>query len=772
MTIRKSLFIIYFSILSSTYSYSQKQTNFWYFGTLAGLDFNSGSPVALTNGALNTTEGCSAISDVNGNLLFYTNGVDVWDKTHTQMPNGFGLMGDVSTTQSVQIVPVPGSTTLYYIFTLDYIVGPNGFRYSIVDMTLQAGNGDVTTKNTFIQNNVVEKLAAVYHCNGTDIWVMVHDWGTNAFYAYLVTPAGINPPVVSNVGTIYTGNPISNSVGQLKFSNAGSKLVSAIGYQDTIDVFDFDNKTGIVSNPLSLSFGLYRVYGVEFSPDETKLYTSYYEIGNAGWIAQFDLTAANVQASQTLLGTSFDPNYIYGLQLGPDNKIYASISATPFLGVVNSPNTVGIGCNYVGMGVNLDPTSIGIMTMLGLPGFIASYFHPSFPNLPPCPAVVANFQNSDTVLCENDCINFTDLSSGSPTIWNWSFPGASTPSSTAQNPTNICFPTAGNYTVTLIASDGTSFDTVTNIITVIAQPTVTVSSNTTICQGSSSTLTASGGTSYSWSTGQTTSSIIVTPTVTTTYTVTAPGTCGSDTDSVIVTVVNSITASINANTTICFGQSATLTASGGIPYSWNTGFTTSSIVVSPTATSNYSVTVGSGSCSDTASATVTVNPNPTAGAASDTTITQGQSANLTASGGGTYSWSNGATGASITVLPSVTTIYCVTVTNANSCTDISCVTVTVDLLDCGEIFVPTAFSPNGVGQNELECVLGNCIETFSFAIYDRWGEKVFKTDKLEICWDGTYKGKLMNSAAFVYYLKATLTNGVQVSQKGNISLIR
>lgn len=779
MTIRRSLLIVFISIISILHSYSQKQTNFWYFGTLAGLDFNSGSPVALSNGVLNTTEGCAAISDVNGNLLFYTNGVDVWDKTHTQMPNGNGLMGDVSSTQSALIVPVPGSATLYYIFTVDYIVGPNGFRYSIVDMTQQAGNGDVTVKNTLLQNNVVEKLSAVYHCNGTDIWVMVHDWGTNAFYAYLVTAAGINPPVVSNVGTIYTGNPISNSVGQMKFSNAGTKLASAIGYQNTVDVFDFDNKIGIVSNPLSLTFNLYHVYGVEFSPDETKLYTSYYEIGNAGWIAQFDLTAANVQASQTLLGTSFDPNYIYGLQIGPDNKIYASIEVTPFLGVVNSPNTVGIGCNYNGMGVNLDPSSMGIMTMLGLPGFIASYFNPAFPNLPPCPSVVANFQSSDTVICENDCINFTDISAGSPISWQWTFPGASTPSSIAQNPANICFPAAGNYTVTLVASDGTTSDTVTNTITVIAQPTVTVSGNTTICQGSSSTLTASGGGTYSWSTTATTASITVSPTSASTYTVIASvGSC-ADTTSITVNVVSSPTAAITCVNTICAGQNINLSASGGTSYSWSTGATTSSISPPTLSTNTYSVIVSNGQCADTTSCTVNVLPPPSADAGASVTITAGSSTVLNASGGGAYVWSPG-TGLSCTncqnpsANPAVTTTYSVIVTDGSGCTAMDSVTVYVETpIPCNEPYVGDAFSPNNDGANDILYVRGSGFKNLFFAVYDRWGEKVFDTDDVLKGWDGTYKNKLLAPGVFVYYLKANcIEDEKEISQKGNITLFK
>ncbi|OFY86037.1 MAG: hypothetical protein A3F72_21575 [Bacteroidetes bacterium RIFCSPLOWO2_12_FULL_35_15] len=92
--------------------------------------------------------------------------------------------------------------------------------------------------------------------------------------------------------------------------------------------------------------------------------------------------------------------------------------------------------------------------------------------------------------------------------------------------------------------------------------------------------------------------------------------------------------------------------------------------------------------------------------------------------------------------------------------------------ECGETFVPNAFSPDNDGANDLECVLGKCIQDFYFAIYDRWGEKIFETTDQKNCWDGTYKGKLMNTAVFVYYLKVTLTTGELINKKGNITLIR
>ena len=131
-------------LLESAVSYGQKEGNIWYFGNFAGIDFNSGAPVALTNGALATDEGCSSISDDMGNLLFYTDGISVWNRNHVRIPNGFGLMGDPSSTQSAIIISKPGSNNIYYIFTTLGFGEPDGLRYSIVDMTLQGGLGDIT----------------------------------------------------------------------------------------------------------------------------------------------------------------------------------------------------------------------------------------------------------------------------------------------------------------------------------------------------------------------------------------------------------------------------------------------------------------------------------------------------------------------------------------------------------------------------------------------------------------------------------------------------
>ncbi|MBI4931197.1 MAG: T9SS type A sorting domain-containing protein [Bacteroidetes bacterium] len=171
------------------------------------------------------------------------------------------------------------------------------------------------------------------------------------------------------------------------------------------------------------------------------------------------------------------------------------------------------------------------------------------------------------------------------------------------------------------------------------------------------------------------------PTVTTTYTLTftdPTGSC-SATDMVTVTVPPLLIANAGPNQTICSGQSATLTASGGVVYYWNTGATTSIIIVSPSSTTSYSVQVANSSgCTAIASVTVTVNPNPVANAGVDQTICSSSCATLTATGGGTYSWSpTGQITPSITVCPTAITNYTVTVTGANGCTATDAVTVFV-----------------------------------------------------------------------------------------------
>ena len=174
--------IIYFI---TSVCFAQKESAIWYFGEYAGLDFNNVNvPVALTDGQLNTFEGCATISDGDGNLLFYTDGVTVYNKNHEVMQNGMGLLGHESSTQSAIIVPEIGNDNIYYLFTIDGYTGESrGFHYSKIDMTLDSGLGGVLpdTKNIFLLSGTQEKITAVKHRDGKGIWVITCSYALPCF---------------------------------------------------------------------------------------------------------------------------------------------------------------------------------------------------------------------------------------------------------------------------------------------------------------------------------------------------------------------------------------------------------------------------------------------------------------------------------------------------------------------------------------------------------------------------------------------------------------
>lgn len=247
-----------------------------------------------------------------------------------------------------------------------------------------------------------------------------------------------------------------------------------------------------------------------------------------------------------------------------------------------------------------------------------------------------------------------------------------------------------------------------------------------------------------------------------------------------ISVVSGITPTISSPSTICNGDMATLSVSGGGNYLWSNGNTTSSIIVSPTSTTSYSVIVSIGSCSDTANTSVSVVPSTTVNACCNTTITSGNTTSLSASGSGNYSWSNGSITSVIAVSPASTTVYYVTTTNSFGCTDVDTVIVFVIEPDCGnpekDLFIPNAFSPNDDGENDVLIISYTkgiaCISSYYLTIFNRWGEKVFETEKISDAWDGKLNGKFFDPAVFTYFCKATTLAGQEAIKKGNITLLK
>ena len=417
---------------------AQKEASIWYFGAQAGLDFNDCDPIALTDGMLYQLEGCATIADTDGNLLFYTDGVSVYNAAHNVMPNGMGLWGNPSSSQSAIIVPNPIDSSLYYIFTVANNAGQYGLAYSVVDMELAAGMGDILPGEKNIQLNplVAEKLTAVNHANNEDVWVIAHEMDSNNFITYLVTGAGVNQiPVVSGVGDEHLSIGLgTGAIGCIKASPDGTKLACAKGFMTTgLELFDFDNATGFISNPKKIND--FDTYGVEFSTDSSLLYAT--TPAFAGKIYQYNVTLPDLEAiqeSETLIAAD---NKYATLQLAVNGKIYAAQTdpnGSPVyntLSVINNPNNVGEACDFQEDVVSLN----GKYSQCGLPPFNQSYFQYEI--------------NSDK-FCFGDISEFHYITYADYTSISWDF---GDPDSSADNTANGAdvthvFSAPGTYTVT------------------------------------------------------------------------------------------------------------------------------------------------------------------------------------------------------------------------------------------------------------------------------------------------------------------------------------
>ncbi len=359
--------------------YSQKQVNIWYFGNHAGLDFNYTPPAPLLNGQTDFAhagmlwnEGCSSVSDSSGTLLFYTNGEKVWNQIHQIMPNGSGLMGHSSSTQSSIIIPKPGSSRFFYLFTTDASENnfQAGLRYSKVDMCLDGVLGDVISNeiNVKLLDSVTEKLISIKHSNGNDYWIITHKNNSDKFYSVRLTSSGIVDTVISNTGPI-DANVSGATGGQMVSSPNGLKLAYAkpSALNGFTLIADFDPSTGIVSNGQSLTTNGTE-YAVAFSANNSKLYFS--TVGHRE-IYQYDLNAGNISAiiaSKTFIFSS-GPDGWEGMQLAPDGRIYISRAGKGYLSAIEYPDSLCPSCNYIDSAVYLG----GQKASFGLPNFIAGY---------------------------------------------------------------------------------------------------------------------------------------------------------------------------------------------------------------------------------------------------------------------------------------------------------------------------------------------------------------------------------------------------------------
>lgn len=522
---------------------AQNESSKWCFGMHAGLDFMTNPPTAISNCAITMVEGSSSIADSSGNLLFYTDGIVVYNSANTIMANGTGLTGYQSCAQSALIVKKPGNNTLYYIFSQG--ADALGLNYSVVDMSLATGMGSVTIKNVLLSDSSSEKLTAVKHANGTDIWVLTHDNTGNIFRAFLVSAAGINTvAVLSSVGSIYVD---MDYMACLKASPDGTKLATAIGGTG-FEIYDFNSSTGAITNPIYIGPNFPYAYGVEFSADGTKLYGT--NIHDASYMIprlyQWDLSAGSataIIASQYTVSNTGATKC--QLQLASNGNIYVARLGEQMLGVIKNPCAPGAACNYVEEGQSIAPNECAY----GLPNIITSGFEKIVPFACEMNCYNASFfsplSSNPTSTCPSGSLLYSAYS------WNFGDTASGTANTSAlANPTHI-FSFAGNYKIKLIATFACCSDTFLRIVSTL--PKVNVNGRTPICRGEHIWLTASNASFYNWSsTIYHTAQAYVSPSVTTTYSVTGIDDKGCSLTKTITVTVEECTGIEELSNTLAF----------------------------------------------------------------------------------------------------------------------------------------------------------------------------------------------------------------------------
>ncbi|MET4073479.1 gliding motility-associated C-terminal domain-containing protein [Hymenobacter sp. UYCo722] len=507
---------------------AQFEFSYWHFGYRAALSFYPSVPVgpplpASINSSFSSLEASASMSDSTGRLLCYTNGEQVWNRQDRPMPNGQLVGGCASAAQGALLLPRPGYRQQYFLFTLDCAENRlrGGLRYSIVDLALNGGLGDVAKPSSLqvgssvLSSGYTEALTAVRHADGTHYWVVAHGWETNLFLCYPLLATGLGPPVLSRVGSVHgPASPFAGigAYGSMRASPDGTRLAVTNPDGGVAELFAFDNQTGQISAPQLIPIALpvpNRPYGIEFSANGRLLYlTAGLDFvpppgpGPAPGLFQVDVRAPGLPVQQIASGS------MGALLRGLDDRIYVANQLerlpTSTLGVVERPNVPGSACQYVLAGVSLGTGRHGT----GLPNFAN--------RLPQrlraaragggCLGEISRFAATAVALSPPAAIDSVTLR------WDFGEP-ASGSANTATGPSIAHrYAKPGTCLVTLSASTASGVLEARLLCTVSPLPLLRIAPrDTLVCEAAGVLLQASPqlpGTSYRWQDGSTAATLL------------------------------------------------------------------------------------------------------------------------------------------------------------------------------------------------------------------------------------------------------------------------
>jgi len=507
------------------YGLIDQRSNVWYFGQNAGIDFNplpNNPAVALDDSQMVANEGCTAISDRNGEILFYTDGSSVYDQNHVEIATNIG--GSPDATQSVMVVPFPNDETLFYIFTNEAVHGSNTYQlmFSVFDLKQNGGTGAIIKDIVLLFTKSTERLIS----NGN--WLIMHEYGNNTFRAYPISTNGIGQPILSSIGAVHESSIERNGHGYMELSSDGTRLALALSTDDNnnyIELFNFADSSGTVSNYVQIDLGADgatgQVYGIEFSGGGNKLLAT---VKNSGQSQIFEYRTDTLSKVKLIAGSPLPAfnGELGAMQTGPDGQTYIAINGSATLGtILIVDDTSTLSGPFQPLGFNL---AGGTESRLGLPNFVQNQG---------TAGQLATIAITQPV-CINNPVNLASTPTSIIDEFQWTILDASNNLMfTSTNQIDTWTPSvAGFYDVTLNITNRCALDTLlTQMIEVIdVPPAPEFNAVEIICQGSIDLVARSvidPNETYLWSTGQTTRMITVTSPGNYSVTITNPGGCTS-----------------------------------------------------------------------------------------------------------------------------------------------------------------------------------------------------------------------------------------------------
>lgn len=752
---RYTLCIFVFLLFCATNLFAQQQNNNWCFGQLAGVSFGPAG-ISSFKGSLFSRENCATISDRStGKLLFYVNGQQVYDAQHYQMPHGTNI-GDDNTGTSAQgslIVPFSTDSNRYYVFTLDHWASDKSYlRYSVVDMTLRGGLGDVDTdyNGIIIDSNLIETMTCINSCSQT--WICTIRKHSNDFSLIRITPSGIDPVrYVSHKGYARSCKGVIIA----KFSpDVRTLALTALNGADSISyvaLHDFDVSTGTISPGVIIDSVVNRdeFYGCEFSPDSKKLFTTAF---TSRAIYQYNLESDDVNTMRTsrkLIATS--PAGFGAPQIGPDKNIYFTSETKNYLDAITNCNAMSPACFYLPNAIKLVDGTGGLLT---LPQPIRLLSENPY----------IRGKRKDTIVC--NASSYTIQADTGHVNYLWDDNATTTRSKTVYQ--------TGVYVVKITDSCFEYTDTFGVVMDPIIQ--VALGNDTAICAGKSVELRNQFATSgnQQWSTGSTAGAI--TGTATGVYVLTVSTDNCKLSDTITISTLPPPVVFIGRDTAICEDAFVYIAANSqplGSKFLWNTGDTSDVIHVSEKGA--YILTVTYKDCSAKDTLILKHLPAPYVSLGDDTMICTGRTITLPLAVMGddsiSFQWSDGSTGKTYVVKDDEQVSLrvkgrCGIAEDAASIIFRSC-----------SVWFPSAFSPNGDGNNDLFKLLGDISHVISFRlqVYNRWGQCVFAAADARQGWDGRFKNADAEIGTYYYVLRITYKEIDKVKAqmwKGDVTLLR